>query len=1102
MNLVQPAMRRPLTVVVLVIAVVLGAGLALQRMARDIFPPLGIPTIYVAQPYGGMDPAQMEGYLTYYYEYHFLYITGIEHVESKSIQGAAIIKLQFYPGTDMAQAMSETVAYVNRARAFMPPGTVPPFIMRFDAGSVPVGNLVFSSETRTVGQLQDAALNLVRPLFATLPGVSAPPPFGGSARAIVVNVKPDRLRACNLSPDDVVNAIAAANTISPSGNVMLGDKYPMVPLNSVVKNIKDLEVVPIRAGTFPAVFVRDVADVQDASDIVTCYALVNGRRTVYIPVTKRADASTLAVVNLVKNNLPKFQSVLPDDVKVSYEFDQSPYVTRAINGLTLEGALGAVLSGLMVLLFLRDWRSALIVVINIPLSLLAAVFGLWLTGQTINLMTLGGLALAVGILVDMSTVAIENIHTHMARAKVGRASSLSRERTSANQTGKMPVPLSIARAVADSGREVALPLLIAMLCVLAVFIPSFFMEGAARALFVPLSLAVGFSMVASYVLASSLVPVLSTWTNRADREDEIGTAKKTSSEFQRFQEFYAGAARKIVSARWLVAGAYLASAVLVIKFIGDRIGTEIFPKVEAGQLQVRLRAPSGTRVDRTEALALQVLDIIKQEAGADNVALSLGFIGVHAPSYPVNLVYQWNGGSEEGVLQVQLKRGANVAIEDLKERLRARFAKELREVEFSFEPSDIVSRVMSFGSPTPVEVAVSGPNLPANREFAEKLREKLEKITSLRDIQFGQSLDYPTVDVALNRERAGLMGVKTVDVSRSLVAATSSSRFTTPVYWADPNSGVAYQIQVQIPQPRMNSMEEVKNIPVARRDGKSVLLRNVANVSGATAVGQYERYNMQRMVTITANISGENLGGVANRVGQAIKDAGDPPPRISVAVRGQIAPMRQMLGGLENGLLLAVVVIFLLLAANFQSFQLSFIVVSTVPAVIAGVVLMLWITGTTANLQSFMGAIMAIGVAVANAILLVTFAERARMGQASSLAAPTPSVAGAGETPVPLSAAEAAVDGARSRLRPILMTSLAMMAGMLPMALGLGESGEQTAPLGRAVIGGLAAATMATLLVLPSVFALVRARASTKSRSLDPDDPLSGHYVSPARSAR
>src|SRR5690349_13481055 len=364
MNFIQLALRRPFSVIAAVVAVAVGSILALQKMPRDIFPTLGIPTIYVAQPYGGMDPAQMEGYLTYYYEYHFLYITGIEHVESKSIQGASLIKLQFHPRTDMSQAMSETVAYVNRARAFMPPGTVPPFIMRFDAGSVPVGNLVFSSDTRSVGEMRDAALNLVRPLFATLPGVSAPPPFGGSARGIVVNLKPDRLRSYNMSPDEIIAAITAANIISPSGNMPIQRKYPMVPLNSVVKNIKDLESVPIRTGSYPAVFVRDVAQVIDGSDIVTCYALVNGRRTVYIPVTKRADASTLSVVNLVKRNIPKFQSVLPDDVKVSYEFDQSPYVTRAINGLTLEGALGAILTGLMVLMFLRDWRSALMVVIN------------------------------------------------------------------------------------------------------------------------------------------------------------------------------------------------------------------------------------------------------------------------------------------------------------------------------------------------------------------------------------------------------------------------------------------------------------------------------------------------------------------------------------------------------------------------------------------------------------------------------------------------------------------------------------------------------------------------------------------------------------------
>jgi len=1053
MNLVQPAMRRPLAVIVCVIAVVLSSFLALRKMPRDIFPTLGIPTIYVAQPYGGMDPAQMEGYLTYYYEYHFLYITGIEHVESKSIQGAAIIKLQFYPGTDMAAAMAETVAYVNRARAFMPPGTVPPFVTRFDAGSVPVGNLVFSSETRSVGEMQDAALNLVRPLFATLPGVSAPPPFGGSARSIVVNVKPDKLRAYNMSPDEIVTALTAANTISPSGNMAIGNKYPMVPLNSVVKDIRDLESVPIRTGVYPAVFLRDLATVQDSSDLVTCYALVNGRRTVYVPVTKRADASTLSVVNLVKKNLPKFQSVVPGDVKVSYEFDQSPYVTRAIAGLTMEGSLGALLTGLVVLLFLRDWRSALVVVLNIPLALMGAVVALWLTGQTINIMTLGGLALAIGILVDMSTVAIENIHAHLAHGK------------------------HIARSVADSGKEVALPLLVAMFCVLAVFVPAFFMEGVAKAMFIPLSLAVGFSMVASYLLASTFVPVISTWIIRAHRKEEIEHATKSFLSFARFQAAYKTALRKVVDLRWLVVGGYVIAAGLVIVLVGRQLGTEIFPRVDAGQLQLRFRAPTGTHVTGTEAIGLEVLDLIKQEAGAENIAITLGFVGVHAPSYPINLIYLWNGGSEEGVLQVQLKSDAPIRIEELKERLRRKFAERLQDVSFSFEPSDIVSRVMSLGASTPIEVAVSGPNLPSNREFAEKVKERLQKIPSLRDVQFGQALDYPTVDVAVNRERAGLMGVKMSEVSRSLVAATSSSRFVVPNYWADPNSGVAYQIQVQLPQTNMNSMEAAQNLPVSYRDGKAILLRNIASVKEGTTVGQYERYNMQRMVTVTANIADTDLGSVTKQVAQALKDVGAPPPKVNLALRGQVVPMQQMFDGLQTGLLLAVVVIFLLLMANFESVALAVIVVSTVPAVLAGVALALWLTHTTLNIQSFMGAIMAIGVAVANAILLVTFAERSRIAGAAS--------------------ADSAVEGAQSRLRPILMTSLAMIAGMMPLALGLGEGGEQTAPLGRAVVGGLAAATIATLIVLPSVFAVLRGRVSTHSASLDPDDPLSGHYVSP-----
>jgi multidrug efflux pump subunit AcrB len=1041
MSLVQSALRRPLTVLVAVVAVVLASLLALERMPRDIFPTLGIPTIYVAQPYGGMDPAQMEGFLTYYYEYHFLYITGIEHVESKSIQGAALMKLQFYPNTDMNQAMAETVGYVNRARAFMPSGTVPPFIIRFDAGSVPVGTLVFSSDSRSVAQMQDAALNLVRPLFATLPGVSAPPPFGGSARSIVVNLDPERLRAYNMSPDEIVAAIGRANLISPSGNMNVDGKYPMVPLNSTVRNIKDLEAVPIRPGTLPAVFLRDVGSVVDASDIVTAVALVDGRRTVYIPVTKRSDASTLSVVDAVRDNLPQFQAVLPDDVTVSYEFDQSPYVIRAIEGLTLEGALGAVLTGVMVLLFLADWRSALIVVVNIPLAIMGALLALWLTGQTVNIMTLGGLALAIGILVDMSTVVIENIHAQIGAGK------------------------RVARAVVDSGREVAVPLLIAMLCVLAVFVPALFMVGAARAMFLPLSLAVGFAMVASYVLSSTLVPILAVWLLRGRDQ---GGARQAETGFTAMRQRYAAIAGGCIRQRWLVTAIYVIVCAALIVGVGGRLGTEIFPQVGSGQLQIRLRAPAGTRVDGTEALALEALSIVRSEVGEENVALSLGFLGVHAPSYPINLVYLWNGGSEEGVLQIQLAEGAGIDVAALKERLRERFAESLPEVSFSFEPSDIVSQVMSLGSPTPIEVAVSGPNLAANREFATLIRERLSAIPGLRDVQFGQALDYPTIDVNVDRERAGIIGVDMAQVSRSLVAATSSSRFIVPNYWADPNSGVAYQIQVQIPQAEMDSAQDLENVPVAVRDGRPVLLRNIADVAEGTTPGQYSRYNMQRMITVTANVEGTDLGSAAREIRAALAGLGEPPARVSVALRGQVVPMEQMLDGLQTGLLVAVLIVFLLLAANFQSLKLSLVVMSTTPAAIAGVVLALWFTGTTLNIQSFMGAILAIGVAVANAILLVTFAERHRMaGNAADAAA---------------------VGGAQSRLRPILMTSVAMVAGMLPIAIGIGEGGEQTAPLGRSVVGGLVLATVATLVVLPAIFAMVQGRAHRRPASLEPDD--------------
>ena len=1048
MNLVAIALRRPLTVLVLVIAVCLGTYVSLQRMTRDIFPPLNVPTIYVAQPYGGMDPAQMEGYLTYRYEYHFLYIAGIEHVESKSIQGASIMKLQFHPGTDMSQAMSETVAQVNRARAFMPPGTVAPFIMRFDAGSVAVGYLVFSTDdpSITLNQMQDQALNRVRPSFATLPGVSAPPPFGGSSRSIVVNVNPDRMRSYGLSPDDIVQALAHGNTISPSGNMNLGDKYPVVPMNAIVTNIKDLETVPLKKTANGAVFVRDVATVEDAADVTTSYALANGRRTVYLPVTKRADASTVAVVDLVKKNLPEFQKLLPDGLKVSYEFDQSPVVKRSISDLLKEGGLGAILTGLMVLLFLRDWRTAFIVVINIPLALLAAVFALWASGQNIHLMTLGGLALAVGILVDEATVAVENIHAHIAR-------------------GRSP-----ARAALDGTLETALPRLLAMLCVLAVFVPAFFMVGAAKALFVPLALAVGFAMIASFILSSTLVPILSVWFLRGH-----ATEVHDASFIGKMQNSYAGLLRRVLTLRWPLVAAYLAIAALAIWFIGGRLGTEIFPKTDTGQFALRFRAPSGTQVGLTEKIAQKILATIAREAGgADKVDVTIGMVGVHNSSFPVNLVHLWNGGPEEGWLAVQLKRDSGIQVDAFREKLRGVLAKELPDVRLSFEPQDIVTRVMSFGSPTPIEVAVSGPNIAVSKGHAEKILAKLREIPFLRDVQIAQTLDFPTVNVDINRERAGLLGVKVDDVTKSLVAATTSSRFTVANFWADAASGISYNLQVQIPEARTTSIEDLKNVPVNSDNGKTVLLRNVANIRQDTAVGTYERYNMARVVSVTANIQGADLGTAIRAVNRALTAVGAPPDaKTKVDLRGQVVPLLQLTDGFRTGLSLAVAAIFLLLMANFQSVRLALAVVSTVPAVLAGVALTLWITGTTLNIQSAMGAIMAVGVAVANALLLVTFAEKACVTGSEPLAA--------------------AIEGARSRLRPILMTTCAMIAGMTPLALGFGDGGDQTAPLGRAVVGGLLFATFATLFVLPGAFALLASRR-VRSASLNPDDPASPHY--------
>jgi multidrug efflux pump subunit AcrB len=1047
MRLVLAALSRPLAVIVALIAILTGFALSLGQMRTDIFPEVGNPVIYVAQPYGGMTPAQMEGFLTYYYEYHFLYITGIQSVDSKSIQGAALMKLSFREGTNMQQAMAETVGYVTRARAFMPPGTVPPFITRFDPGSVAVGLLLFTSSNHTQGELQNFALNQVRPLFATLPGVSAPPPFGGNQRTIVVTLDPDKLKQYHISPEQAISAVSTGTVVIPSGNLYDGTLNRIVRNNATLgPELNDLMNTPIHPGSGTSVYLRDIGAVDNGTDIVTAYAHVDGRRTVYIPVTKRSDASTLAVISAVKAALPVFKKAIPDDVDVQLAFDQSGYVSHAISGLVREAALGAVLTGLVVLLFLRDWRGALIVVANIPFALFAAVLLLWATGQTINIMTLGGLALAVGVLVDEATVEIENIHTQLLPG------------------------VSRARAVLEACKRTVIARLLSMLCVLAVFVPSFFMKGVGRQLFVPLSLAVGFAMIASYLLSSTLVPVFGTWMMKEShrREELEGAFGRLRARYERFLD-------AVLKRRWLVIISYFGVSAVVLLLVTPYLGTEIFPDANGPVLRMRLKAPIGTRIEETEPMILQALDLIRKTVGKENVEVTSDYVGAQPSSYPVNLIHLFTSGPEEALVQVQLRPG-HPDDERLREDVRAAFSKEMPSLHLSFEAGDIVSQVMSFGSPTPVQIDVQGVNLDQNYAYLAKIEAELHKLSFLRDISVVQPQKYPTVEVNIDRQYAGQFGLTMADVTNSMVAATGSSRFTSPNYWRDPVTGNAFQIQVQLPPNRAQGLPALSTLPLMREGLPQPQLDQVASLQYGNMPEMIERLSGQRVVSLTANLHGVTLGEAQKKIQAALRNIAPPPKGSVVTVRGEVPALEETISGLRVGLLLAIATIFLLLMANFQSLRLPLAILSTIPGVLCGVVLMLLVTRTTLNIQSFMGAIMAVGISVANSILLVTFAEQARQHEGAETAAHT---------------------GAVGRLRAILMTATAMICGMIPMAIGFGEGGAQSAPLGRAVIGGLLFSTFATLAVLPAIYGLLQRHASVTSNSLNPEDPASRYYEQP-----
>ncbi|RYJ44817.1 efflux RND transporter permease subunit [Flavobacterium beibuense] len=1075
MNLIRFALRKPISILVLVAGLFFFGIGAVRTVKVDILPKMNMPVLYLAHPFAGYTPDQMESYFAKNYINIMLFANGVKSIETKNLQGLTLMKVSYYEDTNMAQAAAELSALANRIQAIFPPGSQPPFVIRFDSSTLPIGQLVLSSKERSNNELQDLANVYVRSSFTSIPGLLSPAPFGGSPRTIEINVDPAQLRAHNLTPDQIVEAIRLNNQTAPPGNVRVGDINYLTPTNNTIKEIKDFEKIPLFKGAVQNLYLGDVATVKDGADVTTGYALVNGKRSVYINIAKAGDASTWEVVKNLKKALPKIQSTLPEDVKVSYEFDQSVYVINSVKSLITEGVIGAVLTGLMVILFLGDRRGALIVILTIPISVISGVFFLKLFGQTINLMSLSGLALAIGILVDESTVTIENIHQHL---DMGKPKAL---------------------AIWDACKEIALPKLLILLCILSVFAPAFTMMGIPGALFLPLALAIGFSMITSFLLSQTFVPVMANWLMKegghakhdhahSHNEKEAAAEKQAYSEredydnngkISRFEKFRMGFMRlidRLMPKRKVIGIGYLVGVTAVAIMVLGLIGQDVFPKVNSTQFQLRLRAPDGTRLERTEEKAVTVLHEVENMVGEEHIGISSMYVGTHPSLFSVNPIYLFMAGPHEAVLQVSLK-DYHADMDDFKDELRARIKKAVPDMKVSFEPIELTDKVLSQGSPTPIEIRLAGKDKKRNEEYAEKIMTKMRDVDYFRDVQIAQSIHYPALDINIDRVKAAQLGVDMTDISRSLIASTSSSRYTEKNTWIDEKAGLAYSVQVQVPLDKMNTKQDISEIPVLRNSARPVL-SDVATITESETHGENDNVGAMPYISITANIDHTNLGTASNEVNNIIASLGELPRGLFIEPIGLSKVLSETMDSLRVGLLVAIVVIFLMLSANFQSFKVSLVILTTVPAVVLGALLLLLATGSTLNLQSYMGIIMSVGVSIANAVLLVTNAEQLRKVSGNAL--------------------QAAREAASIRLRPIIMTSVAMIAGMLPMAIGHGESGEQVSPLGRAVIGGLMFSTFTVLVILPLIFAWAQGKASTQSVSLDPEDEESKFYVSPS----
>lgn len=1050
MNLIRFALRKPIAIMVVVMTIAFFSYNTVKKINVDIFPEVELPAIYIAMPYGGLSPAYMDGFMANEFQKILLLVSGVSNIDFKSVQGLTLMKLTFYQGTDMAQAAGEVSTAVSRAMGLLPPGAVPPIVARFDGSSLPVGQLVFESDQRSVNELITLALIRIRPMFVEIPGITSPAPFGGNIRTIMVNIDPEAMQANGLSPEEITLAITKNSLPSPAGNIRIGDENLMAPINSIAKNPEAFLNTPVKTSENRTVYVRDVASVMDGADQTVGYALINGKRSVYLPIIKKADASTLEAVQNLKASIPMLKNQLPEDVDVRYEFDQSTYIERSLSNLIHEGILGAVFTGLMILLFLGDTRGAIIVVLTIPIAILSAVTTLHLFGQTINIMTLSGLALSIGILVDEATVTIENIHQHMEMGK-----------------GKQ-------RAIVDALLEISIPKLLILLCILAVLTPALIMTGIPKDMFMPLSMAVAFAMIASFLASQTFVPILANWMMKNKHHKEAGKPKKRAF-FEKFRVKYAYRMRRWQAKSVPLFVVYVVVAGGIVALMLNVVGTDVMPVTNNGDFQVRIEAPQGSRLEKTEKIVKDITDDIRQLLPENGITITSALVGMHPTQFPLNPIFLFTSASHEAVLQVSVNQDVyGGSMEDLKEDVRKKIAEKHPEVRFNFEPMELTEKIMGQGAMTPIEVKVGANQVQGAFAHASKIEANLKEVPYLRDVRIAEAIAYPTLEIDVDRDLAAQFGMTMEDVTRSLVTATSSTRFTNQNFWIDPVSGLAFQTQVQIPEGLMSSEERLRSIPLKRGSLRPVL-EDVATIRRVTAPAQVNRKGPNRYVTVVANVYGKDLGTASKAVKQAIADAGEPPRGTTVWTEGTLQLLDDTLDSLLAGLGVAIIAIFLMLSAYYQSFKVPLVILSVLPAVIAGSLVLLFLTGSTLNLQSYMGIIMSLGVSVSNAVLLVNQAEYYRKQAALQ----------------PIIASRLA---ASSRLRPVLMTAAAMMAGMLPMAMGLGDGAEQVAPLGRAVIGGLIASTVTILLLVPHFFSSVMSGTSIVSPSLDPDDAASRYF--------